>query len=320
MPRPLPPPKRAETIWIDGDFVPWDDANLHIFAHVIHYGSSVFEGIRCYDTPEGPAIFRLQEHIDRLFYSARVMRMEMPYSNQEVTETAIEVVRRNGFDACYIRPVVLRGAGSMGVLPRDCPIHVILAAWPWGAYLGAEALEQGIDVMISTWRKPSPGTYPTLAKIGGAYSLATLAKMEAARLGFAEAIFLDAEGRVAEGTGENLFAVHEGRVITPPLSNSVLGGITRKSIMVLARERGMEVIEQPLARDFLHMAEEVFLTGTAAEVTPIRSVDGIPVGSGRMGPVTRRLQSEFFDIIHGRVPDRHGWLTVVAGAARLPGE
>jgi branched-chain amino acid aminotransferase len=206
----------------------------------------------------------------------------------------------------------------MGLFPRDCPIHVAVATWKWGAYLGDDALKDGIDVMVSSWRKPAPGSIPMLAKIGGAYHLATLAKLEANRLGFAEALFLDSEGRVAEGTGENLFAVHEGRLITPPLSHSVLGGITRRSVMHLARERDLEVVEQTLTRDFLHLADELFLTGTAAEITPVRSVDRIPVGKGRVGPITRDLQAAFFDIIHGRVSDRFGWMTPVSGATRTP--
>jgi branched-chain amino acid aminotransferase len=312
MPKPPPPSRRAESIWFDGDFVAWDEANIHVLSHVIHYGSSVFEGIRCYRTPDGPMVFRLREHMDRLFFSARVARMDVAYSPQELTEVCLDVVARNGFEECYIRPVVFRGVGSMGLFPKDCPLHVVIAAWEWGAYLGAEGLENGIDAMVSTWRKTPPGSIPTMIKMGGAYTLSTLAKMEAVRLGFSEALLLDTEGRVAEGTGENLFAVIEGRLLTPPLGYSILGGITRLSVMQLARDQGLEVVEQPLTREFLHLADELFLTGTAAEVTPIRSVDGIPIGTGRIGPVTKKLQSDFFDIVTGQAPDRYGWLTLAA--------
>jgi branched-chain amino acid aminotransferase len=319
MPKPSPPKRQADLIWFDGDFVAWEEANLHVLSHVVHYGSSVFEGIRCYTTPDGPKVFRLQDHVDRFYYSARVIRMEIPYRREELVNACLDVVVRNGFDACYIRPVAFRGAGGMGVFPKDCPLHIVIAAWEWGAYLGSEALDQGIDTMTSSWRKFPPGNIPTLAKIGGAYTLATLAKMEALRLGFGEALLLDTEGRVAEGTGENLFAVHEGRLITPPLSASILGGITRKSVLQLAQDHGIEVVEQSLTRDFLYMADELFFTGTAAEITPIRSVDGLAVGMGKRGPVTRKLQADFFDILNGRAPDRHGWLTLaVADTTEAP--
>ncbi len=317
MPLPKAPPARSQLIWFDGDFVPWADANVHVLSHVIHYGSSVFEGIRTYATPEGPAVFRLREHVRRLLFSARVTRIDLEYGQEVLENACLETVSRNGFDSCYIRPVVFRGAGAMGVFPRDCPTHTVIAAWPWGAYLGPDGIEQGIDVMVSTWRKMPPNTLPALAKIGGAYVLASLAKMEAVRLGYVEALLLDTEGRVSEGTGENLFVVLDGRIITPPLSHSILGGITRVSVIELAKDHGLEVAEQPVSRAALHMAEELFFTGTAAEVTPIRSVDGIPVGNGKPGPVTRKLQQDFFNIVNGRVPDRHGWLThVAAGATR----
>ncbi len=311
MPAPATPKPLSEIVWFDGDFVPWADARIHVLSHVVHYGSSVFEGIRAYATPDGPAVFRLKEHIARLFYSAKVLRMEMSRTADELVEASLETIRRNGFDACYIRPVVLRGVGGMGVMPRDCPIHVAIVVWPWGAYLGDEAMEKGIDVMVSSWRKMPPNTLPALAKIGGAYVLASLAKMEAVRLGYVEALLLDTDGRVAEGSGENLFAVIEGKLITPPLSYSILGGITRKSVIDLADDHGLEVREQPLSRAALYMADELFFTGTAAEVTPIRSVDGIPVADGKPGPITRKLQKDFFDTVNGRIPDRHGWLTPV---------
>lgn len=310
MPKSSSPAMQSEYIWFDGEFVPAKDAKIHVLSHVVHYGSSVFEGIRCYETSDGPKVFRLHEHIHRLFYSARVARMDIPFREEDILEAALETVRKNGFDACYIRPAVFLGAGSMGILPRDCPVHVIMATWPWGAYLGTEAIEKGIDVMVSSWRKFAPASMPSLTKIGGAYALATLAKLEAARLGFAEALVMDNEGRVAEGTGENLFAVIDGKLFTPPLSHSVLAGITRNSVIQLAGDHGIEVEEQPLSRGLLYMANELFFTGTAAEITPIKSVDAIPIGTGSAGPITKKLQRDFFDIVSGRVKDRHGWLTL----------
>ena len=315
---PPVPASRSEYIWFDGDFIPWEKAKIHVLSHVIHYGSSVFEGIRCYKTPEGPKIFRLKEHIDRLYYSAKVARMEIPHTRETLATACVDAVQKNGFDACYIRPVAFRGAGSMGILPRDCPLHVAVAAWPWGTYLGGDALENGVDTMISTWQKMAPGSLPALTKIGGAYALATLAKMEASRLGFAEALLLDSEGHVAEGTGENLFAVLEEKLYTPPLGFSILGGLTRKSILQIASDHAIESVEQPLSRDFLYMADELFLTGTAAELTPIKSVDGLSIGTGEVGPITRRLQTDFFDIVHGRTADRHHWLTLAADASEVP--
>jgi branched-chain amino acid aminotransferase len=317
MPIPPPPPSKAEYIWFDGDFVPWEAAQVHVLSHVIHYGSSVFEGIRCYKTPDGPGVFRLREHVARLLYSAKVARIELRFSEEELFQGCLDAVRRNGFEACYIRPVVFRGAGSMGVLPRDNPIHVAIATWDWGAYLGHEGIEQGVDVMVSTWRKQPPGTLPAGVKFGGGYTLSTLAKIEATRLGFAEAVLLDTEGRVAEGTGENIFAVLDGRLMTPPLAYSILGGITRKSVIQLAADHGIPVSEEPLTRDMLYMAEELFFSGTAAEITPIKSVDNLPVGKGKRGPITRKLQSDFFDIVNGRAPDRHDWLTRVPAGSRL---
>jgi branched-chain amino acid aminotransferase len=296
--------------------VPWEAAQVHVLSHVIHYGSSVFEGIRCYKTPEGPAIFRLREHVVRLLFSAKVARMDIRFNEEALFAACLDSVRRNGFESCYIRPLIFRGAGSMGVLPVDNPIHVAVAAWDWGAYLGHDAIEQGVDVMVSSWRKMPPGTLPALIKMGGAYAMASIAKLEATRLGFSEAILLDFEGRVAEGTGENLFAVLDGKLMTPNLGHSILGGITRRSVMQLARDHGLEVSEEPLTRDMLYMVQEIFFTGTAAEITPVRSVDGLTVGKGKPGPITRKLQADFFDIVNGRVTDRHGWLTRVTTAAR----
>lgn len=317
MPIPPPPPSKAEYIWFDGDFVPWESAQVHVLSHVIHYGSSVFEGIRCYKTSEGPAVFRLREHVQRLVYSTKVARIELRFSEEELFQGCLDAVRRNGFEACYIRPVVFRGAGGMGVLPRDNPIHVVIATWDWGAYLGHDGIEQGVDVMVSTFRKQPPGTLPATVKFGGGYTLSTLAKMEAARLGFAEAVLLDTEGRVAEGTGENIFVVIDGKLLTPPLANSILGGITRRSVMQLAGDHRIPVSEEALTRDMLYMAQEVFFSGTACEITPVKSVDNLPVGKGKRGPITKKLQSDFFDIASGKMPDRHGWLTFVPAASRV---
>ena len=318
MPIPPPPASRAEYIWFDGDFVPWESAQVHVLSHVIHYGSSVFEGIRCYKTPDGPAVFRLSEHVQRLLYSAKVARIELRFSEDDLFQGCLDAVRRNGFEACYIRPIAFRGAGGMGVLPRDNPIHVAIATWDWGAYLGHDGIEQGVDVMVSTFRKQPPGTLPAAVKFGGGYTLSTLAKLEAARLGFAEAVLLDTEGRVAEGTGENIFAVLDGKLLTPPLAYSILGGITRRSVIQLAADHRIKVSEEPMTRDMLYMAEEIFFSGTAAEITPVKSVDNLPVGKGKRGPITRKLQTDFFDIVNGRAPDRHGWLTRVPSGSRLP--
>jgi len=314
MPAPANPSPRSEKIWFDGDLIAWNEARVHVLSHVLHYGSSVFEGIRCYRTESGPAVFRLHEHIKRLMFSAKVVRIEMPFGPEAVERACLDTIAANGLEECYIRPLVFRGAGAMGVLPRDCPVHVAIAVWPWGAYLGPEALTQGIDAMISTYSKLSPNSIPALAKVGGAYVLASMAKQESVRLGYAEAILLDSAGRVAEGTGENLFAVMEGRLYTPPLANSILGGITRRSVLKLALDRNIPVVEQVLSREMLYMSDELFMTGTAAEVTPIRSVDDLQVGNGKPGPITRVLQEDFFAVVKGQVADRHGWLTPVVRA------
>jgi branched-chain amino acid aminotransferase len=241
--------------------------------------------------------------------------MEIPYSVDELLQACVDSVEVSGLPECYIRPLVFRGAGEMGVLPRNCPVHTAIAVWPWGAYLGAEGLTEGVDVMVSSWQRVAPNTIPAMAKIGGAYVLSQLAKMEAVRYGYVEAIMLDADGRISEGTGENVFVVLDGRIMTPPLSSSILGGITRNSVITLAKERGYDFVEQTLNREILYMAQEVFMTGTAAEVTPIRSVDRLPVGTGKPGPVTMALQEDFFDLVRGKVADRHRWLTPVAPAA-----
>ncbi len=315
MSAPQPPKPLCEFVYMDGEFVPWAEATVHGMSHALHYGSSVFEGIRVYDTPSGPACFRLREHLERLLFSARILRMDIPHTVESLTGACLETVRRNGLGACYIRPIIFRGTGSVGLYPEGTSKQLLIAAWPWGAYLGKEGMERGIDAMVSSWRKPQPGSVPVLAKVGGAYALASLAKMEAKRLGYDEAIFLDSGGCVAEGTGENVFAVVEGELLTPPLASSVLSGITRRSIMQLARDRDIPVDERPIPRSALHLASELFLTGTAAEVTPVRSVDQIPVGDGVVGPTTAILQRAFFDVVEGRSPDVHGWLTPVGTVA-----
>ncbi len=302
---------KADYIWFDGAFVPWEEAKVHVLSHVLHYGSSVFEGIRCYNTKGGPAVFCLPQHIKRLYNSCKVYRMEVPYTPEEMTRAILETVAKNGLKECYIRPLVFRGYGQLGVEPRTCPVQVIIAAWEWGAYLGAEALEQGVDVGISSWRRMAPDTFPASTKAGGHYTNSQLIRMEAVDHGYAEGIALDVYGYVSEGSGENLFLVQDGVIFTPPLSASILGGITRQCVITLARDLGYEVREMFISREQLYVADELFFTGTAAEITPIRSVDHITIGQGRRGPVTAALQAEFFKIVSGEVPDRYHWLTPV---------
>lgn len=296
-------------IWFNGKFVDWKEANIHVLSHVVHYGSSVFEGIRCYNTKQGPAIFRLEEHVARLYNSAKIYRMDIPYSQDEFREAILETVKINGLKACYIRPVVFRGYAELGVYPLNCPVESVIAAWAWGKYLGEEALELGVDVGVSSWRRMAPDTMPNLAKAGSNYMNSQLAKMESLFNGYHEAIMLDYGGMVSEGSGENIFLVKEGILYTPPLSSSLLNGITRDSIITLARDMDLEVVEQQIPREMLYLADEVFLTGTAAEVTPIRSVDQITIGDGVRGQLTKKLQDSFFEILEGNTEDRYGWLT-----------
>jgi len=300
---------RADWIWMNGKIIPWDDAKVHVFAHALHYGSSVFEGIRAYDTPNGAAVFRLPEHVDRLFNSCKIMRMPVPYSKEEISEAILETIRRNHLDSAYIRPLVFRGYETLGVDPRTCPVEVIIGSVFWGTYLGPEALENGVDVGVSTWRRYAPDTASSLAKIGGQYVNSGFTAMEAHDRGYKENIVLDIYGYVAEGSGENIFMVKDGVLVTPPLHNSILSGITRNSVMVLAKELGYEVREETMTRDMLYLADELFFCGTAAELTPIRSVDGITVGAGKRGPITEAIQDRFFAIVHGRDEDSYGWLT-----------
>ena len=300
---------KAKYVWINGKHVPWDDARIHICSHVIHYGTGVFEGIRCYKTPKGPAIFRLKDHTRRLFDSARIYRMDIPFTRDQVSQAMIDLVNKNEHDECYVRPIVYRGYKELGVNPFNCPVDIALITWYWGKYLGPEALEQGVDVMVSSWNRMAPNTFPAMAKTCANYMNSQLIKMEAITYGFVEGIALDVNGFLSEGSGENLFLIRDGVIRTPPLHATILPGITRNCIMTLARELGYEVIETMMLRESLYIADEVFFTGSAAEVTPIRSVDKIQIGEGKCGPITKRLQDAFFAIIDGKAEDRHGWLT-----------
>jgi branched-chain amino acid aminotransferase len=304
------PVKKVGKIWMNGKFVDWDDAKIHVLSHVVHYGSSWFEGIRCYETPKGPAIFRLDRHVRRLFDSVKIYRTEIPYTEAQVTDAILETIRVNKMKACYIRPVVYRGYGDVGVNPLTCPVDVSVAVWEWGSYLGPEALTEGIDVCVSTWNRPAPNTLPAMAKAGGNYILSQLMKIEAIQAGFKEAIALDVSGNLSEGSGENLFAVRDGMLFTPSISSSLLPGVTRASVIQLAEEAGMKLREGSIPRELLYVADELFFTGTAAEVTPIRSVDKMKVGNGKPGPVTVKLQTMFFDIVRNG-NDRHNWLKYV---------
>jgi branched-chain amino acid aminotransferase len=305
----MPIPK-AKSIWFNGEFVPWDEAKVHVLSHVLHYGSSVFEGIRAYSTPKGPAILGLKPHVDRLYFSAKVIRMDIPFSKEAFMEAIKETVRHNGHAACYIRPLVFRGYEVLGVYPLDCPVESIIATWEWGAYLGPEAVEKGVDVAVSSWRRMAPDAAMAMAKIGGQYTNSQMVVMEARDRGVVEGIVLDVYGYVSEGSGENIFVTYDGIIYTPPLSASILGGITRRFAMTLATDLGYTVKEQNIPREMLYAADEVFFTGTAAEITPIKTVDNISVGSGSRGPITKSLQDEFFAITRGE-KDPHGWLTYV---------
>jgi len=309
--------KTAPKIWRNGEFINWDEARVHVMTHAIHYGSSVFEGIRAYKAEQGTAIFRLTEHIQRLLNSAKVYRMDTTYTREDICRAAVELVRDSGMDECYIRPVIFRGLDeekpSFGVNPFPAPIDCYLAAWDWGKYLGEEALETGVDVCVSSWTRTPANSLPAVAKAGANYMNSQLIKMEAILAGYSEGIALDDRGYVSEGSGENLFVVNNGKLITPPLGSSILPGITRDAIIQIAKEMGIEIVETSIQRAALYLADEVFFTGTAAEITPIRSVDKITVGTGKRGEVTKQLQDAFFDIIYGRrsAPNNAPWLTYV---------
>jgi branched-chain amino acid aminotransferase len=304
-------PEEKTKIWFNGKLVNWSDATVHVMSHVIHYGSSVFEGFRCYHSKRGPAIFRLKDHIDRLFDSAKIYRIEMPFGRDEIIEACISVVRENGLKECYLRPVVFRGYGTLGVDPRDNPTMVAIGALMWGKYLGAEALERGVDVRIASWTRMRANTFPAMAKSGANYMPAQLVRLEARYEGYTEGIMLDSNGYVSEGSGENVFAVYRGKIYTPPFAASILPGITRDSIITIAKDFGYDVVEGQMPREMLYVADEVFLTGSAAEITPVRSIDKIIIGAGARGPMTERLQKQFFEIIGGQTDDVYGWLTMV---------
>lgn len=307
----MPGLKPSKVIWHNGELIPWDQATVHVGTHVLHYGSSVFEGIRCYKTEHGSAVFRLREHTRRLVDSARIYRMPLQYDRDQLADACLETIRANEMEYCYIRPLVFRGFHSLGVNPLPCPVESYVMVWQWGSYLGEEALENGVDVKVSSWHRLAPNTMPSQAKAGANYANAALIKMEALREGYAEAIALTTSGYVSEGSGENIFMVRDEVLYTPPLSQSILSGITRASVMTLARDLGFEVRQHNIPREALYIADELFFTGTAVEITPIRSVDGIEIGGGHRGPVTEQLQRQFFDIVYGRTEDPYGWLTPV---------
>ena len=302
---------KTEWLWHNGDFVPWESATIHVMSHVVHYGSSVFEGIRCYNTPEGPAVFRLPEHMRRMIDSAKVYRMDLGIDADGLGEAIKELILRNELDECYVRPISFRGVGAAGLNPAASPVENYIICWPWGTYLGDGALERGVDVCVSSWQRPAPNTHPVLAKAGGNYLSSQLIKMEALANGYSEGIALSREGLVSEGSGQNIFLVRRGELLTPFLDGTILDGITRECVMIIARDLGIAVREQQIPRELLYMADEIFFTGTAAEVTPVRSVDRITIGSGRAGEITLRLQEEMLGVAQGRLPDRHGWLHMV---------
>lgn len=313
--------KIAAEIWHNGKFIAWNDARVHVMSHVLHYGSSVFEGIRCYETEQGPAVFRLAEHIQRLINSAKIYRMPNQWTLEQLCEGTVELISRSGLDACYIRPILFRGLDeanpSFGVNPFKNPMEAYIAAWDWGKYLGEEALEAGVDVCVSSWTRITSNTLPPMAKAGANYMNSQLIKMEAILNGYSEGIALDDRGYVSEGSGENLFAIVNGKLITPPLASSVLPGITRDSVLEIAKELGIPVVETAMQRAALYLADELFFTGTAAEITPIRSVDKITIGAGKRGEITRQIQEQYFAVITGKrpAPNNAPWLTYVKEAA-----
>ncbi len=300
--------KEADTIWMDGEEVAWDEAQVHVLTHALHYGSAVFEGMRCYDTADGPAVFRLDAHLDRLVDSANVYGMDIPYSRNELEQAILELIRSNGLDSCYIRPIIFHGYGEMGVDPSGAPVRVAIAVWPWGAYLGEDALENGVDVGVASWRKYRSDMIPATAKTTGAYINSLLATTEASSNGYREAILLDAAGNVAEGPGENLFMVDGETLVTPDPSSSILEGVTRGSVATIAEDLGYDVVERRIGRGELYTADELFFTGTAAEVTPIRSVDDVDIGAGA---VTMEIQETFFDVVDAKKDRYRDWLAFV---------
>jgi len=309
--------QKTEKIWHNGKLIPWDNAQLHVMSHVVNYGSSVFEGVRCYSLPKGPAIFRATEHMQRLLDSAKIYRIDVDYTRDELVSAVVDVVKNNGVWPCYIRPIILRGYGEAGVNPFNSPTEVYICNYPWGKYLSNDA-EKGVDVCVSSWTRLAPNTLPAIAKSGANYMNSQLIKMEAIINGYVEGIALDTNGYVSEGSGENVFILRNGTLQTAPLGNSVLPGITRDSVMQIARDLGIPVVEQVIPREMLYVADEAFFTGTAAEITAIRSVDKISVGKGVVGPITRAVQKEFYAIIRGEKADRFGWLTAVPVGTKQP--
>ncbi len=301
----------TQYVWHNGNFIKWEDATVHVTTHAIHYGSSVFEGVRAYATPDGPAVFRLTEHTERLISGCKIARMQFSFTSEQLDAAIVELIDRNGLESAYIRPIAFRGAGPLGVDGRRAPTEMYIMTMDWGRYLGSEAIDNGVDVQVSSWRRLAPGTTASLAKIGGQYVNSQFITMEAKDNGFTEGIGLDVNGYVSEGAGENLFVVYNGVVYTPGNWASILMGITRDSVLTILKDLGYEIRFESIPRDMLYLADEMFFTGTAAEVTPIRSVDRLPVGTGKPGPVTKAVQQEFFGITSGQQPDRHGWLTHV---------
>ena len=308
--------QKTDKIWHNGKLIRWEDATIHVMSHVVHYGSSVFEGVRCYTPSGAPAIFRAEEHIQRLLDSAKIYRMDLGYTREEIIAAMVELIQANGVWPCYLRPVIFRGYGDAGVSPNGCPVEAYIINYPWGKYLTQD--DSGVDVCVSSWTRIAPNTLPALAKSGANYMNSQLIRMEAMANGYVEGIALDTNGYVSEGSGENIFVVRNGVLQTAPLGNSVLPGITRDSVLKLARDLGIPAVEAGIPREMLYIADEVFFTGTAAEITPIRSVDRISVGNGGIGPVTRKLQKEFFGIVTGEKPDRFGWLTAVPVSSKQP--
>ena len=301
----------TEKIWFNGDLIDWKDAQIHVLSHVVHYGSSVFEGLRCYDTENGPAVFRLKDHMKRLKDSAKVYRMDIPYTIEQLCEGVKDTININKIKSCYVRPIAFRGYNELGVYPLNCPVETVIAVWAWGQYLGEDALEQGIDICTSTWRKMAPDTMPNMAKAGSNYMNSQLSKMEATMNGYKESVLLNYSGNVAEGSGENIFLIEDGKIYTPDLGSSVLRGITRDTVITIAEDLGYEVSQEIISRERLYLADEVFFTGSAAELSPIRSIDQIQIGKGKRGPITKKLQDALFDIINNRVEDEHGWLDFI---------
>ncbi|NOY59267.1 MAG: branched-chain amino acid transaminase [Calditrichaeota bacterium] len=298
-------------IWMDGKFVQWQDATIHVMSHVVHYGSSVFEGMRCYKTPEGPSIFRLKDHIRRLFDSAKIYRMPIPFSLEEITGVCNETIKVNGFESAYVRPIVFRGYQSLGVDPSNCPVQVVIGALNWGKYLGDEAINVGVDVCVSSWNRMAPNTMPSMAKAGSNYMNSQLIKMEAIADGYVEGIGLDSFGYVSEGSGENVFVIRDGVIYTPVIGAAILPGITRDSVLKIAAEFEIKVVETNIPREMLYIADEVFFAGTAAEISPIKSIDHVPVGNGSRGPITEKIQKRYFEYVNGERKDVYGWHNII---------